>query len=74
MGYNLDAVQPMALALGLLATFVIGSYFLTTRRGNVKGLPLPPGPKGLPLVGNVFDIPHSYAWIKAKELSKTYGG
>lgn len=33
----------------------------------------PPGPKGLPLVGNMLDIPTEYAWERYYELGKEYG-
>ena len=38
-----------------------------------KGLPYPPGPKRLPLLGNVLDMPTSGVWDKAMEWGKTYG-
>ena len=41
--------------------------------GNPKGLPLPPGPKGYPLVGNLFDMPSDRPWVVFDEWRKTYG-
>ena len=38
---------------------------------NPKGLPLPPGPKGYPLLGNLFDMPVNRAWLVYND--KTYG-
>jgi hypothetical protein len=35
--------------------------------------PRPPGPKGLPFVGNVRDIPTEYEWVAYKKLAEEYG-
>ena len=35
--------------------------------------PLPPGPPGLPILGNLFDMPKQYDWLHYASLSKLYG-
>ncbi|KAG2138998.1 cytochrome P450, partial [Suillus clintonianus] len=35
--------------------------------------PYPPGPPGLPLVGNVLDMPHIKPWLTFTEWGKKYG-
>ena len=34
---------------------------------------LPPGPKGYPIVGNLFDLPPTHLWEKFSEFGKQYG-
>ena len=40
---------------------------------NPNGLPLPPGPKIYPLIGNLFDMPVDKPWVVFDEWRKTYG-
>ncbi|KAI0086252.1 cytochrome P450 [Irpex rosettiformis] len=35
--------------------------------------PYPPGPKGLPIVGNMFDMPPAYPWHTFTDWGKTFG-
>lgn len=58
----------VALVGGLLAYLI--NYLA---RNNRTGRPLPPGPKGLPLLGNVNDLPkpgmlECHHWLEHKEL------
>ena len=44
-----------------------------SRSANPKGLPLPPGPKGYPLIGSLFDMPIDKPWLVYDEWRKIYG-
>ncbi|KIM89841.1 hypothetical protein PILCRDRAFT_812637 [Piloderma croceum F 1598] len=62
--------------LDIFVLFVVGFWiqrFIRHRRRNVAGLPLPPGPPGFPLLGNLFDFPKTDAWLTGAQWGKTYG-
>ena len=47
--------------------------FIHVRNRKRSTLPLPPGPKKWPLLGNLFDLPKSQAWLTYAKLGKEYG-
>ncbi|KAJ3519719.1 hypothetical protein NMY22_g13072 [Coprinellus aureogranulatus] len=57
------------VALTVLALLVVHSIFKRSKRLK---LPLPPGPKGLPLIGNAHQIPTSFGWQRYHEWCKEY--
>ncbi|ETW77258.1 cytochrome P450 monooxygenase 4 [Heterobasidion irregulare TC 32-1] len=55
----------------LLGGAILLNGYLKRRR--TSGLPYPPGPLPLPLIGNVFDIPKRKAWETYAQWAKQYG-
>lgn len=53
--------------------FLIFKQLKKRKNGNPNGLPLPPGPKGHPLIGNLWDMPVDKPWIVYDEWRKSYG-
>ncbi|EIW58805.1 cytochrome P450 [Trametes versicolor FP-101664 SS1] len=60
----------MSLTAWLLVFLSIGLLLVRRRR---RRLALPPGPPGIPVVGNVLDFPQSHYGAKFAELAAKYG-
>ena len=61
-------ISLLDIALSGLALFLLSRVFKVKHPA-----PFPPGPKGLPIVGNVLDMPRSHEWITFSEWANKWG-
>ena len=64
-----------SLGKGLLLTvaLLIAYSYIQDWRRNPARLPYPPGPKGYPIIGNLFDIPNAFIYKRFREMSREIG-
>lgn len=58
-----------------LATVVLLGFLarMLTKTSSSSRLPFPPGPKRLPLIGNLLDIPRHKEWLVYSQWAQQYG-
>ena len=55
--------------LFIVSALAVVLLWRRTRTARARmGLPLPPGPPGLPIIGNLFDMPTSNDWVVYRDL------
>lgn len=68
--FSLRDVLVTIIALGF-------ALYLWRKQRNIKGIPehppFPPGPRGLPMIGNLLDIENNEPWVTYSNLSAKYG-
>ncbi|KAG1749707.1 cytochrome P450 [Suillus paluster] len=57
----------------ILCLVGLGVYLVMQAPTKKNLAPYPPGPPGLPLVGNVLDVPHIKPWLTFADWGKKYG-
>ncbi len=63
----------MYLSLVDIVAFIALVYTLYRLLSSKPKHHLPPGPKGLPIIGNIHDIPEKFEWATYRELSRQFG-
>jgi len=56
-----------------ISFFLFALYFYLKKANPYSSLPLPPGPKGWPIIGNALDMPTEYEWKTYHEWCKKFG-
>ncbi|TFK90538.1 O-methylsterigmatocystin oxidoreductase [Polyporus arcularius HHB13444] len=59
----------------LLVSLLVTRSLLRSKSWNarMRGRALPPGPRGMPFIGNLFSMPQSKAWYGFRDLALKYG-
>ncbi|KAG2123752.1 cytochrome P450 [Suillus clintonianus] len=60
------------LVVSAIICAIIAEGWRSTRK-KVNGMPLPPGPRLLPFVGNILDIDAAHPWLTYAKWGKQYG-
>ncbi|EMD41380.1 hypothetical protein CERSUDRAFT_109980 [Gelatoporia subvermispora B] len=67
-------ISSITVVLFLASLWIALSQKRTRPRSDAhRGLPLPPGPTPLPIVGNFFDIPSKLPWVTYTKWAEKYG-
>lgn len=63
-------LQYSSVLFGVLCILVSYALQISWPRSSRN---LPPGPKGIPIFGNTFQIPGTFVWLYFTEMANKYG-
>ncbi|KAH7921033.1 cytochrome P450 [Leucogyrophana mollusca] len=65
--------QPFVVIAVIASATLLYARYDSKRRANPSGLPLPPGPRPLPFLGNILNLNLFEPWLSYTQWRKTYG-
>ena len=68
-GTPTSSFGPLLALAGVLIVWIL-KFAVTV---SLRRRKMPPGPPGVPLLGNIFDVPGSMPWYKFTEWKSIYG-
>lgn len=66
---SLSLFTRVDIGIFVIAATVLFTVYLRQRNRD----PYPPGPKGLPIIGNILDIPEKKPWVAYRDWSRKMG-
>lgn len=73
---SVSLLDTRSLSYIIFLSFLVAGVRFLYGRGQKKGyerLPFPPGPKGIPILGNALQLPLKAPWIKFKDWAAVHG-
>jgi hypothetical protein len=67
-----DFIMPI-ISTASSAYIFLAAFFCLCVDYVFRRVPLPPGPFGWPIVGNLFNMPHEYEWLHWETYKDAYG-
>lgn len=61
------------LVIASLAALALAALWIRQLLGSQSSLPLPPGPKALPILGNLLDLADGEMYVKCRDWSRQFG-
>ncbi len=65
-----NSIRTLDISIAFVGFILAWHLFRRTRRSTAR---FPPGPRGLPLIGNLLDMPSEKEWLTFAKWGRKYG-